>query len=110
VQRPLRRSLVRTSRCAAGVRRRLTIAEQRSLYFRSDAWFQQACRPGLSGGRHVKRHIERVLWDAGWSDAGQSWAGKDGQLRLSGWQQSRRIVVLRRPLEGEALVAQGDDA
>jgi uncharacterized protein YegP (UPF0339 family) len=35
--------------------------------------------------------------------------GKDGQLRLSGWKENRRVVVLRRPLKGELLIAQEDN-
>ena len=59
--------------------------------------------------KNVKRHIERIFWDAGWSDAGQGWEGKDGSLRLTGWEAARRVVVLRRPLQGEVLVAQEDN-
>jgi hypothetical protein len=59
--------------------------------------------------KNVKRHIERVFWDAGWSDAGQGWEGKDGRLRLTGWPAERRVVVLRRPLKGEVLLAQDGD-
>jgi hypothetical protein len=60
----------------------------------------------LKLSKNVKRHIERIFWGAGWSDAGQGWEGKDGRLRLSGWQAPRRVVVLRRPLKGEVLIAQ----
>jgi len=59
--------------------------------------------------KNVKRHIERVFWDAGWKDAGQGWQGLDGQLRLTGWERERRIVVLRRPLKGEMLLAEAAD-
>jgi Transposase DDE domain group 1 len=58
--------------------------------------------------KNVKRHIERIFWHAGWTDAGQGWEGKDGSLRLSGWDATRRVVVLRRPLRGEMLIAQED--
>ena len=60
--------------------------------------------------KNVKRHIERIFWDAGWSDAGQGWEGKDGSLRLSGWDAARRGVVLRRPVQGEVLIAQEDNS
>jgi hypothetical protein len=56
-----------------------------------------------------ERHIERIFWDAGWRDAGQGWEGKDGELRLSGWDTARRVVVLRRPLQGEVLITQDDN-
>jgi hypothetical protein len=59
--------------------------------------------------KNVKRHIERVFWGAGWTDAGQGWEGRDGALRLSGWEASRRVIVLRRPLKNELLIAQEDD-
>ena len=60
--------------------------------------------------KNVKRHIERVFWDADWRDAGQGWEGKDGSLRLCGWKRARRVVVLRRPIKGEVLIASEDDA
>lgn len=55
--------------------------------------------------KNVKRHIERVFWSAGWEPAGQDWEGKPGELTLSGWSRARRVVVLRRPLAGEVLLA-----
>jgi hypothetical protein len=63
----------------------------------------------LKLSKNVKRHIERIFWDAGWRDAGQGFEGKDGRLHLTGWQASRRVVVLRRPLRGEMLIAQEDN-
>jgi len=59
--------------------------------------------------KNVKRHIMRVFWGGGWTDAGQGWEGKDGTLRLSGWEDTRRVVVLRRPLKGEILIAENED-
>ena len=55
--------------------------------------------------KNVKRHIERIFWEANWREAGQGWEGKDGTLRLTGWKEARRVVVLRRPIKGELLVA-----
>lgn len=63
----------------------------------------------LKLSRNVKRHIERLFREAGWTDAGQGWEGKDGRLQLAGWKVSRRVVVLRRPLQGEVLIAQEDN-
>jgi hypothetical protein len=54
---------------------------------------------------NVKRYIEKLFWEKGWSKAGQGWEGKDGELKLDGWCRARRVVVLRRPLRGEALLA-----
>jgi hypothetical protein len=55
--------------------------------------------------RNVKRYVEKLFWDQDWSKAGQGWEGKDGELRLDGWSRARRVMVLRRPLRGEALLA-----
>ena len=63
----------------------------------------------LKLSKNVKRHIERIFWDAGWRDAGQGWEGKDGELRLSGWDAARRVVVLRWPLQGEVLITRDDN-
>jgi hypothetical protein len=54
---------------------------------------------------NVKRYIEKLFWEQGWNKAGQGWEGKEGELRLDGWSRARRVVVLRRPLRGEALLA-----
>ena len=40
---------------------------------------------------------------------GQGGEGFDSTLALTGWEDKRRVVVLRRPLQGETLVAQEDD-
>jgi hypothetical protein len=62
----------------------------------------------LKLSKNVKRYIGRIFREAGWTDAGQGWEGKDGELMLTGWETSRRIVVLRRPLTGEVVV-EGED-
>ena len=59
--------------------------------------------------KNVKRHIERLFHVSGWCDAGQGWEGIDSTLALTGWADKRRVVVLRRPLQGEMLVAQDDN-
>lgn len=59
--------------------------------------------------KNVKRHIERLFRGSGWCDAGQGWEGIDSRLALSGWEDTRRVVVLRRPLQGELLVIQEED-
>lgn len=55
--------------------------------------------------QNVKRYVERVFWNADWHAAGQGWEGHDGSLRLTGWSRARRVIILRRPLAGEALLA-----
>ncbi len=61
----------------------------------------------LKLSKNVKRYIGRIFRESGWTSAGQGWEGKDGELMLTGWETSRRIVVLRRPLTGE-IVVEGD--
>ena len=58
--------------------------------------------------KNVKRHIERLFRVSGWTDAGQGWEGIDSTLALTGWEATRRVLVLRRPLQGEMLLAQDD--
>ncbi len=55
--------------------------------------------------KNVKRYIQKVFWADGWSDAGQGWEGREGELALTGWAQDRRVIVLRRALIGEVLLA-----
>ena len=55
---------------------------------------------------NVKRHIEKLFWERDWQKAGQSWQARDGELKLSGWSRTRRVIVLRRALRGEALLAE----
>ena len=53
----------------------------------------------------VRRYIEKRFFGGAWADAGAGWEGMDGELRLSGWERERRVVVLRRPLQGEVVLA-----
>ena len=55
--------------------------------------------------KNVKRYIQKIFWAEGWSDAGQGWQGREGELALAGWDKSRRVIVLRRALTGEVLLA-----
>ena len=63
----------------------------------------------LKLSKSVKRHIGGLFRQSGWTDAGQGWEGQDGELALAGWQQKRRVIVLRRPLLGEVVVEGEDD-
>lgn len=47
---------------------------------------------------NVKKLIGRLFGSDEWVDAGQHWQGLSTELRLAGWSQARRVVVLRRPL------------
>jgi hypothetical protein len=63
----------------------------------------------LKLSKNVKRHIGSLFRQSGWTHAGQGWEGKGGELALSGWESTRRVVVLRRALTGEVMVAADDD-
>lgn len=54
--------------------------------------------------KNVKRYIERMFATPEWADAGQGWQAREGAIQLGGWSRSRRIVILRRPLQGEVLL------
>ena len=55
--------------------------------------------------KNVKRYVERIFWSEDWAPAGQGWQGKQGELTLIGWSRARRVVVLRRALAGDVLLA-----
>lgn len=40
-----------------------------------------------------------------WEAAGQGWAGTWSEVRLAGWTSKRRVILLRRPLRDELVVA-----
>ncbi|MFO1204873.1 MAG: transposase [Burkholderiales bacterium] len=54
---------------------------------------------------NVKRYIERSFATGQWRDAGQGWQGQEGMIQLMGWSRARRIVILRRPLQGDVLLS-----
>lgn len=59
----------------------------------------------LKLSKNVKRYLEQVFWSEGWEDTGGGWEGREGSLQLTGWQGSRRIIALRRPLIGDVLLS-----
>jgi hypothetical protein len=63
----------------------------------------------LKLSKNVKRHIVSLFRQSGWTDAGQGWEGKEGELQLAGWAHPRRVVILRRALVGEVMVEGEDD-
>jgi hypothetical protein len=54
--------------------------------------------------KNVKRYIERLFATPEWVDAGQGWQGREGSIKLDGWSRARRIVIVRRSLQGEVLL------
>lgn len=59
----------------------------------------------LKRTKNVKRYLEQIFWSDGWQNAGQDWEGREGHIKLTGWQQARRVMALRRPLIGDVLLA-----
>ena len=59
----------------------------------------------LKLSKNVKRYLEQIFWSEGWQDAGQGWEGREGQIKLVGWQSERRIIALRRPLIGDVVLS-----
>jgi hypothetical protein len=53
--------------------------------------------------KNVQRYIAKNFWMNDWSDVGQGWEGREGKLKLTGWTRERRVVMLRRPLQGDVL-------
>jgi hypothetical protein len=54
---------------------------------------------------NVRRAMERAA-NRPWSDAGHGWQGQSIQLRLNGWGRQRRVVLLRRKLEGALAISE----
>ena len=59
--------------------------------------------------KNVKRAIERMAGRGDWKDAGQGWQGIDHTLKLTGWAKARRVVLLRRRVEGERALRRDED-
>jgi hypothetical protein len=59
--------------------------------------------------KNVKGLIKKLFRSDGWEDAGQGWEGLEDTLTLLGWSRARRVVVLRRKLTGEMLLAGKDE-
>jgi hypothetical protein len=106
-----------------GLPRLLTILEhlspeQRPALVRGDSAFgnegvmaaledmKQAYLFKLRQSAGVKRLIERQWSRHDWQPTGQGFDAVEASLRLSGWSQARRVVVLRRRVTGH-LLAEG---
>jgi hypothetical protein len=55
----------------------------------------------LKQSANVKKLIAQIFRKQEWVEAGQQWPGREDVLRLSGWSEARRVVVLRRPLRSK---------
>ena len=52
---------------------------------------------------NVKKTLCHAHCRGGWTRYNKHWEGKESELRLDGWSQSRRIVIVRRRLLDHAL-------
>lgn len=52
----------------------------------------------LKQTQNVKRFISEKMIESHWENAGQGWQGIAGQLKLMGWEEYRRVIVLRRKI------------
>lgn len=47
----------------------------------------------------VKKVVELGMLAESWEDAGQGWQGMRSELKLSGWDRKRKVVLLRRRVD-----------
>ena len=74
--------------CGWGSERMMQEAEQRKLGY----LFK------LKQSGNVKKLLQRMFGNEGWTTAGQGWQGLESEIRLQGWSRTRRVVVLRRAI------------
>jgi hypothetical protein len=53
----------------------------------------------------VRHHMNKTNW----LYVGHGWEGIESKLSLTGWEQKRRVVVLRRPLKKEVLLSRKNE-
>lgn len=76
---------------------------------REAEWRDPAYVSKLRMTKNVKGLIKKLFRRDGWEDAGQGWEGIEDTLTLTGWSRARRVVVLRRKLQGEILLTGTDE-
>jgi hypothetical protein len=54
--------------------------------------------------KNVKRLIQKHFSSDDWVDAGQGYRGIESSLKLSGWDRSRRVIILRRLIAGDIVL------
>jgi hypothetical protein len=75
--------------CAFGTEHVMEACESRRLHY----LFK------LKKTANIKRFIAEKMVAGVWENAGQGWQGCSGQLKLMGWKNSRRIIILRRKIK-----------
>jgi hypothetical protein len=57
----------------------------------------------LKTTQNVRRLIEKLMLNHEWSPAGQGWEGQEARLQLMGWEESRRVIVLRKKVSKDVV-------
>jgi hypothetical protein len=77
--------------CAFGTDKVMTECEERTLFY----LFK------LKQTANIKRFISEKMVNGEWANAGQGWQGSSGEVKLMGWEKSRRVIILRRKIKKE---------
>lgn len=64
----------------------------------------------LKQSSNVKKLIARQWGQSSWRDAGQGWQACEDRLKLMGWTQARRVIVMRRALKDLVVTTNTDTA
>ena len=80
--------------CGFGNEKVMLEAESRSL----DYLFK------MKQTNNVKKLISRCISKGEWTDAGQGWEGVWSSIKLVGWANERRVLVIRRELKGNLVL------
>jgi len=64
----------------------------------------------LKQSTNIKRLICRAFQRSDWVAAGQGWEGIEENIILSGWSKSRRVIILRRLIKEQVVLADGAQA
>ena len=59
--------------------------------------------------KNVRRMIEKLAQTADWIEAGAGFEAKESAVRLTGWREQRRVIVLRRRIVGDVAMRSRDD-
>ncbi|QVW34159.1 transposase [Geobacter sulfurreducens] len=69
-------------------------AEERELHYLTK----------LRLSKNVRKVIDRMIDRGEWEDAGQGFRGAETTLQLTGWTKRRRVIVLKRLIQGDILL------
>jgi hypothetical protein len=59
--------------------------------------------------KNVRRMVEKLAQTEDWIDAGAGFQAKESFVRLTGWREQRRAIVLRRRIDGDVALSSRDD-